>query len=114
MLTIDRLKDFGADTDEGLARCCENEALYLRLVNILPADENFDVLEKALAEGDLDRAFEASHALKGILGNLSLKPMYELCSRITELLRSRAEADYSTLVTELLAQRDVLRTMCAE
>ena len=114
MLTIDKLKAFGADTDEGLARCCGSEALYLRLVNMLPDDNNFEALEKSLTAGDLNAAFEAAHALKGILGNLSLTPMYELCSHITELLRSRTEADCSALVSELLAQRDALRTLCAE
>lgn len=114
MLTIERLKEFGADTDEGLARCCGSETLYLRLVKMLPDDENFEALEKALNAGDLDKAFEAAHALKGILGNLSLTPMYELCSRITELLRARTEADYPTLAAELLAQRDALRALCDE
>lgn len=112
MLTIDTLKAFGADTDEGLARCCGSEALYLRLVKMLPADNNFEALETALTDGDLDRAFEAAHALKGILGNLSLTPMFDRCSKITELLRARTETDYQPLVQELLAQRDALRTLC--
>ena len=32
MLTIEKLRTFGADVDEGLARCMNNEGFYLRMV----------------------------------------------------------------------------------
>ncbi len=114
MITIDNLKAFGADTDEGLTRCYGNESLYLRLVNMIPAETNFDVLQQAINDNDLDKAFEASHALKGVLGNLSLTPMYEKCSEITELLRARTDMDYTLLLSELLDQRNTLSNMCAD
>lgn len=88
MLTVEKLKNFGADTDEGLSRVFGNEALYLRLVNMIPNEENFDKLAEAIGKNDLDAAFAAAHALKGVLGNLSLTKMYEKCSEITELLRA--------------------------
>ena len=114
MITIEKLNSFGADTAEGLGRCYGNEALYLRLVNMIPAEGNFDVLEEALGAGDLDKAFEAAHALKGVLGNLSLTPMYQICSEITELLRARTETGCAALLAELLRQRDELSVMCSE
>ena len=114
MLTIETLQAFGADTQEGLARCCNSEALYLRLVRMLPADDNFDALHEAVQAGDLDSAFSAAHALKGILGNLSLTPMFALSSKITELLRVHEDADYPALVAELLSQRNALQALCAE
>ena len=69
MVTIEKLNAFGADTSEGLARCYNNETLYLRLINMLPKEKNFDKLQTALQENDLDAAFEAAHALKGVTGN---------------------------------------------
>ena len=113
MLTIDALNDFGADTAEGLSRCYNNETLYLRLVKMIPAEANFDKLKEALDAGNLDAAFEAAHALKGVLGNLSLTPMYDKCSEITELLRSRTDMDYTELMTSLLEQKAVLSALCA-
>lgn len=112
MITIEKLNDFGADTAEGLGRCCGNEALYLRLVNMIPDEDSFAALDAALKAGDLDRAFEAAHALKGVLGNLSLTPMYEKSCEITELLRARTQMDYTPLITELLSMRDTLRALC--
>ena len=32
MITVEKLKQFGANTSEGLERCLNNEAFYLKLV----------------------------------------------------------------------------------
>lgn len=112
MITIEKLNNFGADTADGLARCFGNEPLYLKLVMMIPAEKNFNKLEAALNDNDLDQAFEAAHALKGVLGNLSLTPMYDKCSEITELLRKRTAMDYSALLKEFLDMRDQLQALC--
>ena len=108
MLTIDALREYGANVDEGLVRCMNNADFYIRLVKMSLGDAGFDNLKKAVEAGDLDAAFEAAHALKGVLGNLALTPMYEPVSRVTELLRRRTETDYTADVAEILAQRDKL------
>ena len=61
-MTIDKLRELGANVDEGLERCMGMEALYLRLVNIAKDEKNFDLLSDALNSGDLDAAFSAAHA----------------------------------------------------
>ncbi len=112
MITIDKLNEFGADTDEGLARCFGNEGLYLKLGNMICQEGNCEKLRSALDNGDLDTAFEAAHALKGVLGNLSLTPMYNKSVEITELLRKRTDMDYTPLVEELLTMKSELETLC--
>lgn len=111
MLTIESLQALGADTAEGLARCMNMEAFYLRLVKMIPDDPNFDRLAAALAANDLDGAFEAAHALKGVLANLSLTQILTPVSEMTELLRARTETDYGALLAQALAQRDALRAL---
>ncbi len=112
MITIEGLKEFGADTEKGLAMCMGNEALYLRLVGSVPEEPRFADLEKALTDKDYDQAFEAAHALKGVLGNLSLTPLFEKASVITEHLRSRTDMDYSGLFKELSDEKDKLKGLC--
>ena len=112
MLTIDTLKAFGANTDEGVARCFGKEAFYLRLVGTVPAEANFDRLADAIGEGNLDAAFESAHALKGVLSNLSLTPILEPVSEITEALRSKKEMDYSAPLQIILSKRDELKKIC--
>lgn len=114
MITIDKLNAFGADTAEGLGRCYGNEALYLRLVNMVLNEQNFDRLKSSVDAGDLDGAFEAAHALKGVLGNLSITPMYDKDVEITELLRKKTPMDYTPLVDELLDMKAQLCAMAAD
>ena len=111
MFTIDILKEFGADTEEGLARCMNNEAFYLKMVDMGIKDERFRALKPLLDEGKLDEAFELSHALKGVLGNLSLTPIFEPMDEMTELLRKRTDMDYSSLVDKMLAELERLLSM---
>lgn len=95
MLTIDGLKEIGANTDEGLSRCMNNEAFYLRLVGMAASDEHFGQLRESVEAGDLDAGFEHAHALKGVLANVSLTNVLEPIKEITEGLRARTEKDYS-------------------
>lgn len=105
MLTVEKLKAYGANTEEALSRCFGKEAFYLQLVNMAYGDQNYAKLEESLKAKDLDAAFEAAHALKGVLGNLSLTPLYNPVSEITELLRAKTDMDYTPLLNEILEQK---------
>lgn len=114
MLTIEKLRDYGAKTDEGLARCINNEAFYFRMIDLALKDKSFDELESALRAGDQDAAFAAAHSLKGVLGNLALEPMFRPASELTELLRSRTPGDYDALLQKILEQRAKLEALIAD
>ena len=113
-MTVNDLKTYGANTEEGLGRCMNNESFYLRLVKMIPGDANFPKLYDAVENGDLDIAFEAAHALKGSAGNLSLTPIFAPISEITELLRARTQTDYSALINQIREARDELARICEE
>lgn len=49
--------------------------------------------------------------MKGVMGNLSLTPLFDIASAMTELLRAEQEADYSTLLGQLLRKRDELSAL---
>lgn len=114
MSTIDALKEFGADTEEGIRRCVGKEDFYLRLVNKIPGDKSFAALEAAIKSGDLDAAFEAAHSLKGILSNLALKSISTPVEEITELLRAKTEMDYSEKLQFILKKRDELAAILGQ
>ena len=112
MLTIEALKQYGADTEEGLKRCINNEAFYLKMVNMGLDDANFDRLQRAVAAGDAREAFEAAHTLKGIAGNLALTPLYTPVCELTELLRGKDEiGDVAALMDEITAQLNKARAL---
>lgn len=108
MQTVNKLREFGANVEEGLQRCVNNEALYLRLVEKAIRDPAFDSLREIPEAGDLERGFEIAHALNGVTANLSLTPLFIPISEITELLRNRTEADYRPTVESIIAKRDEL------
>lgn len=98
MLTIENLRKYGANVDEGLQRCINNEQLYLTLVNRFLDQNTFPDLKAAIQDHDLEKAFHIAHSLKGVIGNLSLSPLYDVICQMTELLRNRTEMDYSDYI----------------
>ena len=50
MLTINELRNFGANVDEGLARMMNNEGFYLRMVGMGIDDKNFQRLKTAVED----------------------------------------------------------------
>lgn len=101
MITIENLTEYGADTKDGLARCLGMEEFYLQLVNTMLGDANFDKLDAAIESGDVKSAFEAAHALKGTLGNLSITPLLDPVVKMTERFRN---AEDMPDVSDLLPQ----------
>ncbi|MBP5209790.1 MAG: Hpt domain-containing protein [Clostridia bacterium] len=110
-MTIDDLRAFGANVEEGLTRCMNNEAFYLRLTAKAVSDDAPERLCAALRVGDLDAAFEIAHQLKGVYGNLALTPLFSVASGLTERLRGREPGDYLPAAERIVALRDELRAL---
>lgn len=111
MLTIDGLREFGADVDEGLKRCVNNEEFYLRMVEKAMDDPTVEELFSSIEGKDLDTAFEKAHALKGVWGNLALKPLYDPVAEMVELLRSGKDVDYSGFVELIREKKSELESL---
>ena len=112
MLTLKKLKEFGADTENGLTRCMNNEAFYLRLIEKSLSDVTYEKLEEAVAAGDLKAAFEAAHGLKGVTANLALTPIHTPVAEMTELLRAGTMADYAPYLQTIREKREALKLLC--
>ena len=111
MITIDNLAELGANVGEGVARCMGKEDFYLKLVNMVVADDGYERLKAAIEAHDLEEGFERAHALKGAVSNVSLTPLLEPISEMTELLRDRSDIDYSDLVNKMFEELDKRRAL---
>ncbi len=111
MLTMEKLKEYGADIDQGLLRCGNNEALYLRLVKLAVQELSSGELGEALKEGDLDKAFNVAHKLKGGVNNLALTPISDPVCELTELLRNQTPGDYDELYSDIVRKTEELTKM---
>ena len=107
-MTLDDLRAYGAAADEGLARCMNNEAFYLKMVGLGLQDERFGILGDVLAGGEIPAAFEMAHALKGVIANLSLTPIEKPLSEMTEILRAGGREGCEALWTQVLEERQRL------
>lgn len=108
MLTLETLQSYGVNTKEGLSRCMNNEKFYFRMLGMGLKNDSFDKLETLLAAGNLDEAFEQAHAIKGVVGNLAITPIYNQIADITESLRARKDLDYVSIYKPVKSLRDEL------
>ena len=107
MISIEKLEEFGVDTKEGLTRCMNNQTFYFKMLKMGLGNDQFEKLESALAAKNLEEAFEAAHALKGVLGNLALTPIYKPLAEMTEMLPKK-DADYVEMYKPVLDLRNQL------
>ena len=105
-MTLDDLRAYGANVDEGLGRCMGKEELYLHLVSTVKEEPGFDRLFDAVRENRLEDAFSAAHGLNGVLGNLSITPLYVPMCELTELLRHGTQTNYAPLMDEIRRERE--------
>ncbi|MBO6129855.1 MAG: Hpt domain-containing protein [Pseudobutyrivibrio sp.] len=111
MLTIEVLRQFGANVDEGLERCMGDGDFYLELIPDALVESYYKSIEDLILSNDYHQAFEVAHSLKGILSNLALTPILEPVSEITEGLRANKEMDYSPYISDMWAKRNKLLEM---
>jgi len=64
------------DFADGVKRVMNNAKLYVKLLTKFKTDTKLDSLEAAIAAGDMEKARNAAHTIKGVSANLSLTELY--------------------------------------
>jgi len=65
------------NVDEGLNRVMKNKTLFARLLVKFKDDINMNEIEAAFSEGNVEKAKNSSHTLKGLAANLALTELYK-------------------------------------
>lgn len=78
----------GIDYAEAMERFAGNESLYQRLAIKFLDDPHYEALKRALDKSDTEQAHQEARSLKGIAGNLSFSPLYQIASLISDALRA--------------------------
>ena len=102
------LQDWGCDTTGALKRMLDDEEFYLECLSSVEQDVNFANLGAALEQKKVEEAFDCAHALKGVLGNLGLTPMYEKTCELVEPLRKGEGANLEGEYQELMQMKSKL------
>jgi len=87
------LEENGADVEATLNRFMGNDVIYQKFLGKFPDDPNYANLGTNIESGNYEEAYRCAHALKGVVGNLGLTPIYETVSTLVEELRNKANAD---------------------
>ncbi len=88
-----QLEESGADVETTLKRFVGNDAIYQKFLGKFPNDPNYANLGANIESGNYEEAYKCAHALKGVVGNLGLTPIFENVSTLVEELRNKANAD---------------------
>jgi len=99
----ENLKEY-IDVVGGLGRIMGNTKVYLRLLGIFADSVEFDNFKESLEAGDLEKASEIAHAIKGMTGNLSLTKLFDISSTLNVELKEGIKND--ELIAQLFDAKD--------
>ncbi|MBP3366541.1 MAG: Hpt domain-containing protein [Treponema sp.] len=108
--------EMGADYDGVFGRLRKDERIQKFLLMLLK-DPSYDLLCTSMEAGNAEEAFRAAHTIKGVGQNLSLTPLYESASRLSDFLRNRsditdeARSEFETLKAESKKTADCIRRL---
>ena len=108
---IAQLRDWGCDTAGAVERMADDENFYIECLREVAEDPYFDLLGEALGAGDMTKAFDAAHTLKGVLANVGLTPIYNKIVEIVEPLRAGCADDMNDRFSQLIELRARLRSI---
>ena len=104
-----QLEECGADVETTLKRFMNNDAIYQKFLGKFPNDPNYANQGTKQEARAFEEAYKCAHALKGVVGNLGLTPIYEKVSTLVEELRNKAAEDVNTARANELWQ-DIKKT----
>lgn len=109
MSMLDDLKTLGVNTDGALQRFMGKSAIYEKMLGKLAATVDNAPVLSAFEAGDYKTALESAHTLKGVMGNLSVTPLYEGYTKIVDLLRADDPAKAREILEGILpVQKEII------
>ena len=108
---LDELKNYGADVDGVMDRFMEDEELLEACLDEYLLEDEYSILKKCIDEHRYEDAFEVAHALKGVVGNLGLVPLFEATCIVVEALRAKDYSDIDNLFNKASAANDTFVNM---
>ena len=100
----------GGDYDEVIGRL-RSERLVQKFVLKFLDDGSYDLLCRALEEGNREEAFRAAHTIKGVCQNLDFTRLYQSSSQLSEALRNGVTPEAPSLLEQVKA--DYAQTVAA-
>ena len=99
------LPQAGVEVRDALERFMGNELLYLSFLRRLPQAMHLSGIRQALRDGREEEFYAKVHSLKGMAGNLSVRPLFQRTQLLLEEYRAHGLSRPGRL-EELLGELD--------
>jgi HPt (histidine-containing phosphotransfer) domain-containing protein len=73
--------------DSALGRFMDDEEMYFEFLLQFLDENGLPALQETVASGEVKKAFDAAHTLKGVCANLSIDVMSDIVEPMVEILR---------------------------
>lgn len=83
----EKLMELGINYDAGLRRFAGKASIYEKYLKQFIEDPNFSKLKDEMQKEAYEEAFKTAHALKGVIGTLSIERLFSIVSELVEALR---------------------------
>ena len=102
MTLTEEMELLGADVADAMKRFSGKTAFYERMLKKLPASVEANPVLSIIEAGDYATATANAHTLKGVMGNLSVAPLYQAYTEIVNDLRANEPEKAKELVIATL------------
>ncbi|MDR0455574.1 MAG: Hpt domain-containing protein [Treponema sp.] len=104
------------DVADGAKRVMNNTKLYVKLLTKFRDDTKTDDVETALQTGNMEKARNAAHTLKGVAANLSLAELFKQCLELETQIKAGAvnPAQMETVKTVFAATLQEINKVISE
>ena len=86
---------------QGALSIMMNDMFIARMLSKFMSSDAVNQLISLYEQKDYRGVFASAHSLKGVAGNLSLTPLYDIASTITEATRNSDDVDITKEILEL-------------
>lgn len=112
----EKLVNAGYDVDGALARFVNNEMLFMTFLKKVPGDAHFDAILPDVEGGNFDEAHKNAHAIKGVVGNLGMTPVFDASADLCVALKAGTDpadirAKYDTFAEEYKKASEIINSL---
>lgn len=99
--------DVNGDYNDALRRMM-NDVLIVRMIAKFMSGDSINSLVSLYENKDYRGVFASAHTLKGVAGNLSLTPLFEIACTITEATRNEDGVNLDKEIEELKSIKNTI------
>ncbi len=114
MSQIEELKNLGVNVGDAMQRFMGNEKLFLKMIAKLPRSVREIDLKPDFDAGNSEQVTRDAHTIKGVMGNLSVEPLYKAYTEIVNLLRAGKPEEARSILTDILPLQEKILTYIEE